>query len=96
MLPCKQYLIKGVCHYGKRCQYLHREVKYCEEHQDFLNKAYKQNPECLKYLVNYKSEIKILNEMARKYEEKKDVESVLINSVIIGKRLTVFKNHEIS
>lgn len=89
--PCKRYLLDGVCYYGKRCQYLHREIKYSPEHQEFLQKNLKSHYETLRYLVNYKCEMKILEELGRDYLKKQDVQKVLFKEKE-GKRLGVFRN----
>lgn len=82
--------MKGVCSYGNRCQYLHREIKYYPEHKDFLLKAQKKTGLSMKTLVNFKSEVKELRKMETEYEKVKDVEKLLCGTHKENRRLPIF------
>lgn len=81
--------MKGLCAYGNRCQYLHREIKYYPEHKDFLVKVQKKTGLSIKSLMNFKSEIKALKKMENDYEKTQNVEQFFGKSKEI-KRLPIF------
>lgn len=66
--PCKQYFLNGMCPYGYRCQYLHRELKYVEEYREFLINSYAQNGLSVKEFQNFETEKQKLTQMEEKFK----------------------------
>lgn len=66
--PCRQYFLNGMCPYGYRCQYLHRELKYVDEFREFLISSYKVNGLSVKEYENFQTEREKLTKMEEEFK----------------------------
>lgn len=59
--------MKGFCFYGNRCQYLHSEIKYFKEFNNYLIKIYESKNFKTKKFQNFLPESVLLEEMGKTY-----------------------------
>lgn len=72
--PCQQYFEKGFCTYGKRCQYLHSELKYVYQFREFLLRVYEEHELMTEKLRNLTLESEILEQMTLIFTRSRSVE----------------------
>jgi len=72
--PCHQFFEKGFCNYGRRCQYLHSELRYVIQFKEFLLRIYEEHHLMTQKLRNLTLNSIILEQMGEIFMRSQSLE----------------------